>query len=98
MTGLPTKPSEVVTTEQEIMRLMMFYRDSNPKTSWLEESNFTMPVCSWDWKPNPEGRLLFVARATVEVNSALIVTGIKPWMAAIETPGGATLSGNSYTS
>ncbi|PSB18431.1 hypothetical protein C7B65_15160 [Phormidesmis priestleyi ULC007] len=97
MSALPTKPSAIATTEQELMRLMMYYRDVNPRINWLEEANFTMPIASWDWKPNPEGRILFVARAIIEVDSALLTSGIKPWMAAKEVPGSANLTGNAYT-
>ena len=97
MSALPTRPSTVATTEQEIMRLSMYYRDINPKVLWLEEANFTMPIASWDWKPSPEGKLLFVARMIIEVDSALLVTGVKPWMAAKEVAGSAVLTGNSYT-
>ena len=97
MSLLPAKPSAIATTEQDLMRLLMYYRDVNPRTLWLEEVNFTMPVCSWDWKPNPEGRLLFVGRAIIEVDSALLTSGVKPWMATKEVSGSATLTGNAYT-
>ena len=98
MSALPTRPSAIATTEQELMRLIMYYRDVNPRTLWLEEANFTMPVGSWDWKPNPEGRILFVGRVIVEVDSALLSSGVKPWMASKEVSGSAVLTGNAYTS
>ncbi len=98
MSALPTRPAAIATTEQDLMRLIMYYRDVNPRTLWLEETNFTMPVCSWDWKPNPEGRILFVGRAIIEVDSALLSSGVKPWMTAKEVAGSGVLTGNAYTS
>ena len=97
VSALPTRPSAIATTEQELMRLLMYYRDVNPRTNWLEEANFTQPIASWDWKPNPEGRILFVGRVIIEVDSALLTSGIKPWMAAKESVGSGSLSGNAYT-
>ena len=89
-------PSSINTLEKEIVRLIMAFRDCNPKTSILEEQNFTQSVAQWEIKISPEGKIIFVGRAVIELNSATINTGVKLWTNAIEVPGSAVLP-TAYT-
>lgn len=90
MSAYPEKPSSVATIEQELVRLLLAYQEVNPKVAMLEDLNNTQLVAQWQVKQTPGGDTIFVGRATVLLNrSALIDTSSKPWMKALEVPGGA---------
>lgn len=81
-------PSAINTLEKDIIRQIMAFRDANPQATLLEEQNFTQNYAQWELKQNPEGRILWVGRAIIEINPVTLGTGGKFWMNAMEVPGG----------
>jgi hypothetical protein len=82
-------PSSINTLEKDIIRQIMALRDCNPKTAVLEELNFTQSIAQWELKQNPEGRILWVGRAIIEINATTLSSGGKLWTNAIEVAGAA---------
>lgn len=98
MSEYPTKPSSVATLEQELVRLLLAYQEVNPKTAILEDLNNSQTIAQWNVKQTPAGDTIFIGRATIVLNRAgLTDTSTKPWMKAVEAPGGAVVP-TSYTS
>lgn len=92
MTAYPAKPSQVATLEQELVRLLLAYQEVNPRTSMLEDLNNSQVSAQWQIKQTPGGDTIFVGRATILLDrSNLTDTSSKPWMKALETPGGAVV-------
>lgn len=90
MSAYPAKPSAVATLEQELVRLILAFQEVNPKTALLEDLNNTQLIAQWQIKQTPGGDTIFVGRASILLDrSNLIDTTSKPWIKAIEVPGGA---------
>lgn len=88
MTAIGTRPSGIVTLEQELVRLQLAYFFSSPRNTIAEELNLNTPWAVFDVKPNPEGRVLFVSRTVVELTPLVDENVVKLFMRAKETVGG----------
>ncbi|MBW4471016.1 MAG: hypothetical protein KME45_11525 [Stenomitos rutilans HA7619-LM2] len=92
MSAYPTKPSQVATLEQELVRLILAYQDCNPRTAMLEDLNNNQLSAQWQIKQTPAGDTIFVGRCTIVLDRTnLTDTSSKPWIKALETPGGAVV-------
>jgi len=79
-----TVPTDVNTVEREVVRLIYLLKLLNPMLNILEEDNRTEKTVQTYEQFNPEGKLLFIGRVTIELDSLLAANGQKKWMAAKE--------------
>jgi predicted nucleic-acid-binding protein len=79
-----TVPTDINTIEREIVRLIYLLKILNPMLQILEEDNRTEKQAQTYEQFNPEGKLLFIGRVTIELDPLAASNGSKKWMAAKE--------------
>jgi hypothetical protein len=86
MTGYSrtTVPTDINTVEREIVRLIYLLKVLNPMLQILEEDNRPEKQAQTYEQFNPEGKLLFIGRVTIELDPIVAADGGKKWMAAKE--------------
>lgn len=97
MVAKSAQPSNIATQEQVLMWAIMAMEEAAPRAALLERPNVVQYQYEWETYKNPEGKVLFTGRFTVELDRSIYESGsAKPWMAAQETTSTPTSAIPSY--